>query len=135
MSASDAAEHGPAGADAVGRGQRGEQRLGVDGLLDALAAGDGGEGVGGEAVAGGALAPRGDEVVGGGVLLGGAGAQHDVLDLAGMRAAADLGFELGQGVVDLGAALRELADDLVGDAVDLPAAGAAGPPPHPERLR
>ena len=92
-----------------------------------------GEGVGGEAVAGGALAPRGDEVVGGGVLLGGSGAQHDVLDLAGMRAAADLGFELGEGVVDLAAALRELADDLVGDAVDLPAARAAGPPPHPER--
>ncbi len=76
------------------------------------AAGDRGERIGGEAVAGGSLAPGGDEVVGGGVLLGGAGAQHDVLDLARMRAAADLGFELGQRVVDLGAALRELADDL-----------------------
>ena len=104
VSASDAAEHGPAGADAVGCGERGEQGLGVDGLLDALLAGDGGERVGGESVAGGSFAPRGDEVVGGGVLLGGTGAQHDVLDLARMGAAADLGFELGEGVVDLGAA-------------------------------
>ena len=41
------------------------------------------------------------------MLLGGAGAQHDVLDLARVCAAADLGFELGERVVDLGAALRE----------------------------
>ena len=80
----------------------------------------------------GACPPVGDELVGGGVVLGGACTQHDVFDLAGMRATADLGFELGEGVVDLVAALRELRHDGLVDAVDLPSGLAAGPPSHIE---
>ena len=72
----------------------------------------------------------GDEVVGGRVVLGGPGAQHDVFDLFGVGASPDLGFELSEGVVDLAAPGRELSDDLWADPVDLPPGLAAGSPPN-----
>ena len=49
--------------------------------------------LGGETVLSGALTPCRDEVVGRGVVLGWPGAQHDVFDLFGVGASADLGFE------------------------------------------
>ena len=101
-------------------------------LFGGFVSGDRGERCGVEPVARCALAPSGDEFVGGGVVLGWSGAQHDVFDLAGVRPSADLCFEFCEGVVDLTAALGELSDHRVGDARDLPAAGSTGPPPHAE---
>jgi hypothetical protein len=85
-----------------------------------------------EAVLRGAFAPCGDEVIGGGVVLGRAGSQHDVFDSLGWAPRPISGSELLEGVVDLVASLRELADHSVVDAGDLPAGLAARPPPHAE---
>ena len=95
-------------------------------------AGDGGKGVGGEAVAFCAVTPRGDQRVSGCVVLRRAGSQHDVFDFARVCPPSDLFFEFAEGVVDLVSAFRELADHLVADAVDLPAGLSARSPSHPE---
>src|SRR3546814_16652530 len=79
-------------------------------LLGLFVADKGSESVRGEPMSGRSFAPGGDQVSGGGVVLGGSGAQHDVVDLDGVRATSDLGFELAQSVVDLVPALGELAD-------------------------
>src|SRR3546814_14005100 len=83
-------------------------------------------------MSGGSFAPGGDQVSGGGVVLGGSGAQHDVVDLDGVRATSDLGFELAQSVVDLVPALGELADAAVRDPIGLPSRLSAGPPTDPQ---
>ena len=128
-----AAEHRPGYADAVGRSQRGEQCLGVDGLLDkprpvtAASA----SGVRPWRAARSRQEATMSSV---GVCCLAGRVRSTMCSTSRGCAAADLGFELGQRVVDLGAALRELADDLLCDAVDLPTAGTAGSPPDPQPL-
>jgi general L-amino acid transport system substrate-binding protein len=81
-------------ADSLCPGERLEQRRLINRLGLGVVPGEVGERVGGEAVAGGAVTPRSDQVIRGRVVLGRARSQHDVLDLARMRASTDLFFEL-----------------------------------------
>jgi hypothetical protein len=92
----------------------------------------GGELVGPQAEGGGAGAPAVEQFVDGDLLFGGAGLEHDPVELSEAGVVADGAFELAQGVVDLAASLGELSQHGVGDAGDLPAGFAAGPPANPE---
>ena len=92
-----AGEHRSTGADAVGVGEQVEHNIPLGVPLGVLLVGGSAEPVevlAGQPACGGPLSPTGDQVVGPGVVLRRAGLQHDVLDLGGVSASSDLGFEL-----------------------------------------
>ena len=83
----------------------------------------------------GSFPPAVDEGCGVDVYLRGSGSGDDGLDFIEARPPTDLGFEFGDCVFDLVAASGELAQDLIGDAVDLPGSGAAASPAHANGVR
>ena len=122
-----------AGADAVGCGKRREQRLG-SGLGQLEGAVEAGGELRRARSRGRRRAPPAVDAARrrGRVVLAGRVLSTIWSSSRRLGAAADGVFELAEGVVDLVAPPGELAQHRVGDAGDLPAALAAGPPADPE---